>query len=467
MITIKIAAQIFFAVTGSIAALLSILLFFSFRWPAPFLWISKIVVSALSPVLALLGLVTFFVGLTTGSIFISLIGTYVVVAYTIHIISVTRPPAFSNGFEQAFGPNWTKSFQAEQKKYFLPSRAALRLPAVPKPQLEQNVSFATIPGTGRELLCDIWHPSKSVRPSGLTLIYLFGSAWYMLDKDFGTRPFFKHLAAQGHVIMDVAYRLAPETDMMGMVHDVKRAVVWMKEHAGIYGIDATRIIVSGGSAGAHLALMTAYTSDDPKFTPAELVGKDCSVCAVISLYGQADLEAMYYHTSQHLTTRSIPGKYKKAVPTKMPDWTVKALGKDYHRLGFDKDFLNSGSMATLLGGHPDEAPECYALFSPITHVHPNCPPTLLIHGEHDIMAPVTAIRRLHSRLMEARVPTVLHILPQADHAFDLILPKISPAAHNAIYDAERFLSVMVRSEPIVASRSSAIDVDPLSTSFSK
>ena len=36
----------------------------------------------------------------------------------------------------------------------------------------------------------------------------------------------------------------------------------------------------------------------------------------------------------------------------------------------------------------------------------------------------------------------MHILPQTDHAFDLILPKISPSAHNAIYDVERFLALM-------------------------
>jgi hypothetical protein len=204
MLTIKIATQILVAVTSSIAALLSIPLFFSFRWPAAALWISKILISALSPVLAFVGLVTFFVGLITGSIFLSLIGSYVALVYGIHIISVTRPPAASNGFEQAFGPDWKKSLQAEQKEHFLPSRTTLVLPAVPKPRLEQNIPFATIPGTGRKLLCDVWQPPANVRPSNLALIYLFGSAWYMLDKDFGTRPFFKHLAAQGHVIMDVA-----------------------------------------------------------------------------------------------------------------------------------------------------------------------------------------------------------------------------------------------------------------------
>lgn len=44
----------------------------------------------------------------------------------------------------------------------------------------------------------------------VTLIYFPGSGWWVLDKDFGPRPFFRQLVAQGHMIMDVAYRLCPE-----------------------------------------------------------------------------------------------------------------------------------------------------------------------------------------------------------------------------------------------------------------
>jgi len=230
--------------------------------------------------------------------------------------------------------------------------------------------------------------------------------------------------------------------MLGMVNDVKRAVVWMKENASIYGVNPNRIVVGGGSAGAHLALLAAYTANNPQFTPKQLEGKDVSVYAVISLYGPTDLEAMYYHTNQHLTTRSTPGRPKKAVPTQMPGWVIKKMGKEYYRLGFDKGFINAGTFAPLLGGHPDECPERYGLFSPITHVHSECPPTLLLHGEDDIMAPIKSTRFLHTRLVQERVPTVMHILPQTDHAFDLILPKISPSAHNAFYDVERFLALI-------------------------
>jgi acetyl esterase/lipase len=440
---IKIVVQILAGGLGGLAACMSILLFLRLRWPAPAWWFLKLFASALSPLLVLIGVLITVAGLSTGSVIISSIGIYDVLIFFIHMYAVTRPPVASGNFEMVFGLHSVDFINAAQKIHFLPKRTVFLLPAVPPPRFEQNVSFATISGTDRQLLCDVWQPDPTISNSGLAFIYLHGSAWYLLDKDLGTRPFFSHLASQGHVIMDVAYRLAPETDMMGMVHDVKRAIVWMKENAGAYGVNPNKIIVGGGSAGAHLALLAAYTANNPSFTPKELEGKNRDVCAVISLYGPTDLEAMYYHTNQHLTTRSAPGRPKKAVPAQMPPWIIKAMGKTYYRLGMDKGFVNAGAFAPLLGGHPDECPETYALFSPVNHVHANCPPTLLIHGEHDIMAPVKSTRFLYRRLLQEHVQTLMHILPQTDHAFDLPLPKISPAAHNAIYDIERFLALQV------------------------
>ena len=94
---------------------------------------------------------------------------------------------------------------------------------------------------------------------------------------------------------------------------------------------------------------------------------------------------------------------------------------------------------------PNEKPEAYALFSPVTYVHGNCPSTLFLHGDHDCLAPLKAIQTLHERLVGAGVPSAIHIIPQTDHAFDLILPGISPSAQNAIYDVERFLAASVNS----------------------
>jgi acetyl esterase/lipase len=331
----------------------------------------------------------------------------------------------------------------------------VKLPVVlPESRWQKDVTFATIPGTNRNLLCDVWQPPDNVTPTGLAFIYLHGSAFYLLDKDFGTRTLFRYLAAQGHVVMDVAYRLWPETDVMGMVHDVKRAIAWMKNNASTYNVSTDRIVLGGGSAGGHLALLAAYTNNKPGFAPEELLGQDTSVCAVASFYGSNDMEAIYYHTNQHLTTRGVPGKLSKKVPTGIPHWITKRMGDDYHRLGFDKDFEKTGTLAPLLGGHPDERPETYRRFSAITHVEAGCPPTYLIHGDHDIMAPVTSTRALFAKLVKQNVPAVLHILPQTEHGFDLVLPAISPPAHTQFYEIERFLALHA-SKSIVKPREAA------------
>ena len=448
MAIINSIIQIIAGIGSSLIALMSIVLFLQFRWPAAVMWGLKVLTSALSPLFVLFGSVILIIGLTTSSVFVSVIGICITIIYLIHVICVTRAPDSAGGFEHAFGLNWKKRIKPGQRKYFLPERIVLKLPTVPDPRLEQNISFGTIPGTNRKLLCDLWQPAETVKPSGLALIFMHGSAFYFLDKDFGTRPFFKHLAAQGHVIMDVAYRLAPETDLMGMINDVKRAIVWMKENAGRYKVDPDRIIVGGASSGGFLALMAAYTINDARFTPVELEGMDVKCCAVVAEYPATDLEALYYHTNQHLTTRLRPGQQKRSVPTEMPVWMKKRIGKDLHRLGMDKGFENVGTIAPLMGGHPDECPERYKLFSPITHVSSTCPPTLLIQGAHDIMVPINSTRLLYDRLIKEKVPAIMHILPQTDHAFDLLFPNIAPATHNAFYDAERFMALMASKKDI-------------------
>ena len=432
--------QIIACIIGLLAVLMSIPLFLQFRWPAAAMWGLKVFMSSLSPVFVLVGVAILITGLATDSLFIDVIGAYLILVYLVHYISVTRQPA--GEFEKTFSNNWETTLKQGQKEYFLSHRTSLRLPRVPEPRFDQDISFATIPGTDRKLLCDVWQPAISIKPSGVAFIYVHGSAFYFLDKDCGTRPLFTHLAAQGHVIMDVAHRLSPETDLMGMIHDVKRAIAWMKSNAKQYAIDTDKVIVAGGSSGGYLALMTAFTSNDPQFIPADLREADLNVCSVVAIYPATDLEALYYHTNQHLTTKSVPGKLKSKVPADMPAWMKKKIGKDLHRLGLDKTLENVGTMPPLMGGHPDECPERYKFFSPITHIHYDCPPTLLIHGAHDIMAPVKSTRLLYDKLIQEKIPALLHILPQSDHAFDLFLPSIAPAAHNAIYDVERFIALV-------------------------
>jgi acetyl esterase/lipase len=275
------------------------------------------------------------------------------------------------------------------------------------------------------------------------VVYLHGSGYYIFDKDFVTRPLFRYLAAQGHVVVDVAYRLFPDADVPGMVADAKRAVAWVRAHASELGIDPDRIVLAGGSSGGHLSLLAAYSNDDPALTPPELTGSDPRVRAVASLYGQVDLAAMYRHTSQDtICHRDDP----------RPDWTrppsralVRLFGDDAARLRLQ--FMTyAGRCDWLLGGTPSEAPDSYSLVSVLGYVRPDCPPTLLMHGTHDEMAPISAVRELQHRLERAGVPVTAIYLPHTDHMFDLIGAKWSPAARIAFAVLGQFLSTIGSTE---------------------
>ena len=110
----------------------------------------------------------------------------------------------------------------------------------------------------------------------------------------------------------------------------------------------------------------------------------------------------------------------------------------------------AGRLDWLVGGTPSQLPDRYAQLSPLHRVPPGCPPTLLIHGQHDEMAPVAAMRQLHQRLGQVGAPVTAVYLPHTDHAFDL-LATWSPPARVAIHVLERFLAVLAatdqRSQP--------------------
>lgn len=330
-----------------------------------------------------------------------------------------------DGFEKAFGADWGKRITHPQIKGMIRKRWSwfYGMNPTPKALWIKDMVYWTLPESGRELLCDIWQPADNYR-SGLTLIYCHGSAWAMGDKDFFTRPFFRHLVGQGHCIMDIAYRLCPEVDIYEMVGDVKRAVVWMKTHASDYGVDPGKIILSGGSAGGHLALLSAYAPKHPDLTPGELLDTNLSVGGVLAYYPPTDLKMGF-------------SAWRNANPmANLDPLPIGTLVEPKEQMRY------AGRLDMLLGGSPEELPEIYDLVSPTTHVHPACPPTLLLQGGNDVLVPWKTTLTLAQKLREAGVPVVSSFFPMTEHIFDLVLPQFSPPAQSALYDVDRFLALM-------------------------
>jgi len=414
-------------ILSGLSLLMSVLLPIHLRSPRGWIvWFPKLAAGGLSPYWAVIGAIGAVLGWAYDALWAIPMG---VVGGGMMIWYVRRCTRDHKGFEDAFGANWSDRIPPQQAKHMVQKRWTwfLKMKASPEPSWERDIAFWTIPGTRRDLLCDLWRPADG-KVSGLALVYIHGGAWVMWDKDSYTRPFFRHLVAQGHTVMDVGYRLCPEVDMHGMIGDVKRAIAWMKANASRYGVNPEKIALGGGSAGGHLALLAAYAPQHPELTPEDVKSADLSVCGVVSYYGPSDLLAVYrYMNLQQMVDQPPVPIGTNLDPTK--------------RRG------HAGRLDTLLGGWPQDAPTMYQLASPITHVHPGCPPTLLIQGNHDILVDVATARALHAKLVESGVPAINVVFPWTAHGFDLIPPpQISPPAQSALYDVDRFLALLLNKD---------------------
>jgi acetyl esterase/lipase len=399
----------------------------------------KSTATAQTPALTVLGALAVALGAVRRSRLAMITGAFGAGVGTYYI---TRVTASHDGHERAFGPTWQQRIGPDAERTMLQRRRSMRLPRVPAPRWTRDVPFSTVPGTDRQLLADIWEPAAGIGRSGTAIVYLYGGSWHFFDKDVLTRPLFRQLTAQGHVVMDAAHRSCPETDVFGMVGDVHRAVAWIKANAERYGIEPDRVVVMGASSGAHIALLAAYAPHEPRMVPEELHGADTSVMAVVSWYGIPEMA-------------SAVGRWlgQEAATPPPPVWDRKEPGKIANLLNvlvMRRPLTAAQSppappvgqlVRNLLGVEPEAAAALYDRASPIHHVNPACPPTLMFQGTHDAVVPLEAARRLHRSLEAAGVPVVYLEYLWTEHAFDQMYPPLAnPAAKAALYDLEGFLA---------------------------
>ena len=145
-----------------------------------------------------------------------------VAAAIMSVVHTRQVLSASGDFAQAFGADWQKQIPSALESGMLAERWTWKLTVPANVPVERDVAFATVPGTDRKLLADVWTPPAGTPPSQLAFIYLHGGGYSAFDKGGPTEGWFRHLASQGHVVMDVAYRLIPETDVPGMQGVVRR-----------------------------------------------------------------------------------------------------------------------------------------------------------------------------------------------------------------------------------------------------
>ncbi|WP_164018951.1 alpha/beta hydrolase [Pyxidicoccus trucidator] len=254
------------------------------------------------------------------------------------------------------------------REYFRPLVADRPLPS-------QTVRFATVEGV--DLHADIFLPDVRTSDARPAVLYLHGGGWSGGERGYA-RAWADFLTSRGYPVISLDYRLFPPATGLKAPGDVQCGIAWVKAHAATYGIDPAQLVLFGESAGGHLATLVAYATGDSRL-PSSCDAGDTSVKAVISFYAPSDLAG-------HAT-----------------------------RSGADSRRNLEGFTGVPLEGHED----LYALLSPLTHVGPEAPPTLLVHGGADSEVPLDASQALATRLGQARVPHQLFTLPYAEHAFDV------------------------------------------------
>jgi acetyl esterase/lipase len=298
---------------------------------------------------------------------------------------------------EALGPDYLQHIRPQRASSYdlrVPWRQLI-VPFVQRhPDVERvrNIRYSS---EARRLRLDVYRHRS--HPTGCpVLIQIHGSGWTVSNKDQQGKPIMLHLASRGWVCIAPNYRLSPKGTWPEHLIDVKAVVAWVKAHAQEYGADPNFIVVTGGSAGGHLAAMLAVTPNEPRYQPG-FEDADTRVQAAVPIYG------LYNFTDgSTAASRQVARFFAIAVAKVRPSRSEEVLREA----------------------------------SPITHVTPDDPPFFVIHGEHDSLAPVHQARAFVRRLREvSRDPVAYAELPGTQHAFD-VFPSIRTA--HVIRAIERF-----------------------------
>lgn len=216
---------------------------------------------------------------------------------------------------------------------------------------------------------DVYLPAGRSMEKTPLLIYIHGGAWIDGSKEEFT-SFREDLSKSfpGYAFISLNYSLfnanTGQDPFPAQQADVLKAITYISKKTAEWKISDT-IVLSGASAGGHLALLHAYKN--------KRIG---NIKAVIAFFPPTDLAKLY-----------------------------------------DSSLFTEIGLNALLGGSPQTNPDGYAINSPITYINPSSPPTIFFHGTTDNIVPLSQSELLEQALLEAQVTHEFVQVPNQGHGF--------------------------------------------------
>lgn len=221
--------------------------------------------------------------------------------------------------------------------------------------------------SGRDLKLDLYMPSSKPVAALPVVINIHGGGWVFGSREGASLTALPYMQ-MGFAVVNIEYRLAKTALAPAAVEDALCALQWVGRNAKRYNFDLGKVVVTGNSAGGHLALTTALIKPDSELTnqcaanePAwsgPYVNAAPKVAAVINWFGITDVADML----QGPNIRSYAVAWFGSTP---------------------------GRMALA------------AQISPLNHVRAGGPAVLTIHGDADPLVPYAHATRLHKALDKA------------------------------------------------------------------
>lgn len=231
-----------------------------------------------------------------------------------------------------------------------------------------NISYRTANKWEGKL--DLYLPvtSKEQNP---TLIWIHGGGWTRSSKEAEMLHILPYLEL-GWTVVNVEYRLAGVSPAPAAVEDCRCSLAWVLANAQKYNIDTSKIIVSGISAGGHLALITAMSSNSVELDRLCPIKKKIKVAAVINWFGPSDI--------------------------------LDLIGGE-----------NAFDQAVTWLGSQSNRNDIARQVSPLNHARKNSPPIITIHGDKDDIIPYEQSVQLHRALDKLNVPNQLFTIRGRGH----------------------------------------------------
>jgi acetyl esterase/lipase len=233
-----------------------------------------------------------------------------------------------------------------------------------------NVTYAK--ANNVDLKLDLYLPKNRTTPTA-TLILFHGGGWVDGQKERNVLFLLPYLS-MGWAAVNVEYRTGHQSPAPAAVEDARCALRWITSKAREYSLDPTKFVLTGTSAGGHLALITGML-------PAKSVFDRQCVIEGSARWNSAD----------------------------MPELKVAAI-VNWFGIGDVADIVdgpNARNYAREWFGSMTNATELAKQLSPVNHVRAGLPPIITIHGENDNVAPYSHAVRLHALLDKAGVPNQL------------------------------------------------------------